>query len=37
MYHQHVSNSVLDVCGKSVPVKGKSGEMRGLLRGANLS
>ena len=30
MYHQHVSNAVLDVCAKSVPVRGKSGEMRGL-------
>ena len=37
IYHQHVRNAVLDVCAKSVPVWGKSGEMRGLLRGVKLS
>ena len=35
IYHQHVRNAVLDVCAKSVPVWGKSGEMRGLLWGEN--
>ena len=37
IYHQHVKNAVLDVCAKSVPVWGKSGEMRGLLREEKLS
>ena len=32
-YYQHVRNAVLDVCAKSVPVWGKSGEMRGLFKG----
>ena len=36
IYNQHVRNAVLDVCAKSVPVRGKSGEMRGLLRGEKL-
>ena len=36
-YYQHVRNAVLDVCAKSVPVWGKRGEMRGLLRGEKLS
>ena len=36
-YYQHVRNAVLDVCAKSVPVCGKSGEMRGLLQGVTLS
>ena len=36
-YYQHVRNAVLDVCAKSVPVWGKSEEMRGLLRGVTLS
>ena len=36
-YYQHVRNAVLDVCAKSVPVWGKSGEMRGLLQGVTLS
>ena len=36
-YYQHVRNAVLDVCATSVPVWGKSGEMRGLLRGVTLS
>ena len=37
IYHQHVRNAVLDVCAKSVPVWGKSGEIRGLLREEKLS
>ena len=37
IYYQHVRNAVLDVFAKSVPVWGKSGEMRGLLRGEKLS
>ena len=36
MYYQHARNAVLDVCAKSVPVWGKSGEMRGLLRDKSL-
>ena len=36
MYHKYVRNAVLDVCAKSVPVWGKSGEMRGLLRGSKI-
>ena len=31
IYHKYVRNAVLDVCAKSVPVWGKSVEMRGLL------
>ena len=34
IYYQHVRNAVLDICAKSVPVWGKSGEMRGLLPGS---
>ena len=37
IYYQHVRNAVLDVCAESVPVCGKRGEMRGLLRGEKLS
>ena len=37
IYYQLVKNAVLDVCAKSVPVWGKSGEMRGLLQGVKLS
>ena len=37
IHYQHVRNAVLDVCAKSVPVWGKRGEMRGLLRGEKLS
>ena len=33
--YQHVRKAVLDVCAKSVPVWGKSAEMRGLLREKN--
>ena len=33
IYYQYVRNAVLDFCAKSVPVWGKRGEMRGLLRG----
>ena len=35
IYYQHVRNAVLDYCAKSVPVWGKSGQMRELLRGKN--
>ena len=34
-YYQHVRNAVLAVCAKPVPVWGKRGETRGLLRGKN--
>ena len=37
IYYHHVRNAVLDVCAKSVPIWGKRGEMRGLLRGETLS
>ena len=37
IYHQHVWNPALHVCAKSVLVWGKSGEMRGLVRGDNIS
>ena len=37
IYYQHARNVVLAVCAKSVPVWGRSVEMRGLLRGEKLS
>ena len=36
-YYKYVRNAVLAVCGKPVPVWGKTGEMRGLLRREKLS
>ena len=36
IYYQRIRNVVLDVCAKSFPVWGKSGEMRGLLRGEKI-
>ena len=35
IYCQHVRNAILAVCAKPVPVWGKRGEMKGLLREEN--